>query len=384
MRLAVAGFALVVMCAGCTSKQPQPVEERAPLTVTLARAGLADVPSRFEAGGIVRASATALIASRVMAPVTHVHVRAGDRVRRGAVLVTLDARELRANGTRAVATSLSASEAARGAEADVRAADSALVLARATHERMATLHAKRSATAEELDHAVAALAAAEAQAAGARARLAAASAAREAAQAGVQSAEIGTTYSVLVAPFDAIVAARATDPGSMATPGTPLLTLEDPSRFRFEAPLDEARAALVAVGQTAEIRFDNSPMPADEWIRGRISEIVQVDPASHSFLVKVDLPPGAWGRSGLFGRARFAGPSRRALIVPGSALVNRGQLTFVYMVDSDGRARLRPISVGPAEDDRVEVLAGVGNGDVIVMNPPASLADGVRVAGVRQ
>jgi RND family efflux transporter MFP subunit len=348
------------------------------------RVDLRDIASSFEAGGVVRARATALIASRVMAPINQIHVNPGDRVRRGAALVTLDGREIEANKGRAEAASLSAVESARAAEADVRGAESALVLARATHGRMAGLHDKRSATAQELDEAVAALATAEAQRASAQARVAAANAARDAAQASAEAATVTATYTVLTAPFDGIVTERRADAGSMATPGAPLLVVEDPATYRLEVQLDEARATLVHVGTTVSVRLDNAQNEADAWTSGRVAEIAHVDPASHAFLVKIELPASASLRSGLFGRARFSEPPRRALTLPASALINRGQLTFVYLVDAEARARLRPISVGSADRDRVEILAGLRDGDAIVTNPSPSLADGGRVTGEPQ
>jgi RND family efflux transporter MFP subunit len=244
---------------------------------------------------------------------------------------------------------------------------------------MAGLHTKRSATAQELDQAVAALAAAEAQRSSTQARLAAATAAHEAAQASADAATISATYGAMSAPFDGIVTERHVDPGSMATPGIPLLTLEDPATYRLEVQLDEARAALVRTGQTVSVRLGNTATVDDAWIDGRVAEIARVDPASHSFLVKIDLPTSNTLRSGLFGRARFSGPGRQALTVPTSALITRGQLTFVYVVDGERRARLRPISPGVSDDDRAEVLAGLREGDIIVTNPPASLNDGARV-----
>jgi hypothetical protein len=114
---------------------------------------------------------------------------------------------------------------------------------------------------------------------------------------------------------------------------------------------------------------------------GPVVELARVDPASHAFLVKIDLPPSASLRSGLFGRARVPGPVRRALAIPAAALIARGQLTFVYVVDGEGRARLRPISVGAVDAERVEALAGVQAGDNVVVNAPASLLDGTRVTG---
>jgi RND family efflux transporter MFP subunit len=370
--------------AACSSTPRAAAPEGPPVALPVARAEVTELATRFETGGVVRARGTALIASRLLAPITQVHVRAGDRVRRGAALVTLDAREIRANSARVAAASLSAAESARAAEADVRSAESALVLARATHQRMAGLHAKRSATAQELDQAVAGLAAADAQAASARARLAAANAARDAAQAASESAEIGATYAVLSAPFDGVVTERQADAGSMAMPGATLLTLEDPSAFRLETPIDETRAVLVAAGQPVDVRLDNAAVGADEWIPARVVEVARLDPASHSVLVKIDLPRGSALRSGLFGRARFSGPSRRALTIPVSALITRGQLAFVFLLDGEGRARLRPVSTGAAGNDRVEVLAGVREDDVVVTQPPASLSDGMRVAGVRR
>jgi len=309
-------------------------------------------------------------------------VRAGDRVRPGATLVTLDGREIDANSSRAAATSVSAAESVRAAEADLRAAESGVVLARATNERIQTLFAKRSSTAQEVDQSVAALAAADAQVQAARARLSAATAARDAARAGADSARISATYAVLAAPFDGVVTERHADPGSLATPGMPLVTLEDVSTFRLEVPIDEARARSIAIGQPVDVSIDDGPASADGGsVRGRVGEIARLDSESHTFLVKITLPPGACTRSGLFGRARFSGPARRALVVPRSSVIARGQLSFVYLVDPDGRARLRPVSAGPEDGDRREVLAGVHEGDVLVASPPPALTDGARVSG---
>jgi RND family efflux transporter MFP subunit len=227
------------------------------------------------------------------------------------------------------------------------------------------------------------LAAAEAQRASAQARLAAANAAREAAQAAAEAATISATYAVLSAPFHGIVTERHADPGSMATPGASLLALEDPATYRLEVQLDEARATLVETGQTVSVRLDGALAAGDGWIDGRVAEIARIDPASHGFVAKIDLPTSAALRSGLFGRARFSGPTRRALTVPGPALIKRGQLTFVYVVDGEERARLRPISTGDSDRDRTEVLAGLREGDAVVANPSASLTDGARVTGGR-
>jgi len=372
--------ALASACAA-TPAPPAKGADAPPIPVSLGRADTTDLTVPFEAGGIVRARSTAVIASRIMAPITEVLVRPGDRVRRGAPLVRLDAREIGAAGDRAAAALAAARLSAEAATADTRAADATLDIARQTHERIAGLQAKRSATSQELDQATASLNAADAQVAAAAARAAAAAAARDEAQAAARSAQVSATYAVLTAPFDGIVTERTVDPGTMATPGAPLLTLDDSTAFRLEVGVDEARAAQVTVGAAADVSVGDT---TGAWIRSRIVEIARLDAASHGFVLKLELPDRAPVRSGQFGRARFQGPSRRTLTVPAAALIHRGQLTFVFAVDADGAARLRPISVGAAAGDRVEALAGVRDGDRVVLDPPASLSDGTRVTGDRR
>jgi hypothetical protein len=88
-------------------------------------------------------------------------------------------------------------------------------------------------------------------------------------------------------------------------------------------------------------------------------------------------------RSGVFGRARFAGPTRRAIVVPAAAAVRRGQLTFVYVVGADGRAKLQPVSPGAATGAQLEILAGLRDGERVIAGPPAALSDGAAVTGGR-
>jgi hypothetical protein len=88
-------------------------------------------------------------------------------------------------------------------------------------------------------------------------------------------------------------------------------------------------------------------------------------------------------RSGLFGRARFAGPSRQALAVPASAVVRRGALSVVFIVTADGHAELRVVSIGDRNGDRVTILAGATAGERVIVNPPPALTDGAAVAASR-
>jgi multidrug efflux pump subunit AcrA (membrane-fusion protein) len=371
--------------AACTTAAPPPeaASDAAPIPVSTETAAVGDLATMFEAGGVVRSRLTAPIASRVMAPIAEIHVRPGDRVRAGALLVSLDAREAQANRARAAAALAAADESRRAAETDTAGAEASLQLARATHERIESLFATRSATAQELDQTKAGLSAAEASLRGAQARAAAARAAHEAARASLDAADITSSYVQLTAPFAGIVTTRAADPGAMASPGLPILTLEDPSALQLEVRIDEARAPHVSVGQMVDVALGERGTSDEASLRGSVAEIARVEQASHAFTVKVDVPATAGVRPGQFGRLRFAGPTRQALSVPTSSVVRRGQLSFAFALDADSRARLRPVSIGEAAGGRVEVLTGVKAGDVVVLNPPPSLTDGARVTASR-
>jgi RND family efflux transporter MFP subunit len=367
----IAALSLASLSA-CRTGPPRSADASAsPVRVSTTDVRRVSLPSTFEAAGIVVAASSAAIASRVMATATAVHVRAGDRVRRGATLVTLDRAETTANRSRAMATLASTIEAVSAADGAVKSAEAAMTSARLMRDRLQSLHEKRAATTEERDKAVSAFEAAAGGLQTARANLAAAKASQQAAAAGLEAADAQSTYSTLLAPFDGLVTARLIDPGDMVSPGAALLTIEDTTAFRIETTVDEGRAAYVALGQSAQVAAGDS----DEWLKTAVTELARVSPESHAFLVTLALPPGPTLRSGSFYRVRFAGPPNDALVVPATAVLRRGQLAFVFVVDEERRARLQPVSAGTRIDDVIEILSGLPDGTRVVAHPPAALAD---------
>jgi RND family efflux transporter MFP subunit len=350
------------------------------MTVTTVRATAGDIAQTFEVGGVVRARLTATIASRVTAPIEAFYVTSGARVKRGTPLVALESRALDADVERSRAAATGAVEAVDAAAADVRAAESSLTLARATHDRVRSLFDKRSATAQEWDEALARLQGAEAQAAAARARAAAARSARDAAEAALRGAETARSYASITAPFDGVVAERLVDPGAMANAGATLLVVEDASVLRLHVLVDESRARGISPGSDADVRLDQDAA----WTRGHVAEVGRLDAASHTFLVKLDGPGIQAARSGWFGRARFPIGTRRALTVPATSLVRRGQLVFVYLATPENIVRLRAVVAGEAIGNRVEILAGLTEGDLIVTAVLPGLTDGAAIAGGRR
>ena len=384
IRSAVLVLPLVFGIAACgTTPEARPDNSPA-VAVTTAAASQVDWPAQFDAGGVLRARTTATIASRLLAPVLAVRVRPGDRVRQGQALVDLDAAGLGAQATRAAAAVTAASEGATAAAADVEGAEAALVLAKATHARIAQLRADRAATAQELDEAVAALAAADSRLKGARARRSEAAASLDAVTAARMAANTDASYRTLTAPFDGVVIERSIDPGSMATPGAPLLVIESPSALQLEVRIDASRAAFISLGETVQVHVDTETAgaPAHD---GRVTEISRIDADAHSFGIKISLPETPGWRSGLFGRARFAGAPRRTIVIPASAVIRRGQLSFVFVASMDGHARLRAVSLGetgpggPTGPSGIEVLDGLTAGELVLLTPPPALTDGAKI-----
>ena len=364
-----------VFLIGCSSQtETARTDVAAPIPVTVATVAMTDVADTFEAGGVVQARTTATITARIQAPVLEVRASPGDRVRAGQVLVVLDGTDLAAHARSARAAALAADQGVAAATADQQAAEAALVLARATHERIAGLHARRSATAQELDDATAALRAAEAAAAGAAARGRSAVSLVDSARAAGEAAATTAAFASLTAPFDGVVTEKMVEPGNMAAPGTPLLRLEDTRGFRLEVRVDESRIGQIARGTTVPVSLDSGPGGATITLNGTVSDIGRaMDAGARAFLVKIALPDTAGLRSGTFGRAHFGAAARRALTVPARALVRRGQMTSVLVVEQDV-ARIRLVNVSGTE-----VLAGLSEGEVVIVAAPPSVTDGRRV-----
>lgn len=372
---AVLALVVAASVAACSSHDGSgPDDAGAPVAVKTARAAQADVADTFEAGGVIQARTAATLTARILAPVREVRVAPGDRVRAGQVLVVLDGRDLGAQARGATASVTAAEQRIKAAQAEVRAADASLALARTTFDRISGLQQKGSATQAELDEATAALRAAEARAAGAGARAQEAESGLERARAASEAAGTTESFTRIAAPFTGIVTEKLIDPGNMAAPGTPLLRVEDTRGYRLDVRVDESRVGQISIGSPVSVLVDSAAGRDSTPVEGTVSEISRaVDADARTFLVKIALPDAPGIRSGMFGRARFALSPRTALTVPEEALVQRGQVTSVFVVD-EGVARLRLVRARGRE-----ILAGLTDGETVIVDPPAGLTDGTRV-----
>lgn len=373
--LSAAAALMAGLLAGCSARpEAVPADTAAPIAVTTAPVVMTDMTSAIESGGVVQARTTATITARILAPVREVRVSPGDHVAAGQALIILDASDLAAAARAARAGASAATAGATAAAAERQSAEASLALARATHDRVAGLLAKRSATPQELDDATAGLKGAEARLAAATARALQAQSAIESARAASEQANATESFTVITAPFAGIVTEKMIEPGNMAAPGTPLIRLEDTRGFRLDVRVDESRVRQVRTGASVPVTLDGDAPGKTTSITGTVVEVSRaVDADVRAVLVKIALPDLPGLQSGIFGKARFAGTSRRALSVPREAIVRRGQITSVFVVDQ-GVARTRLVNLSDNE-----VLAGLTESEAVVLSPPNNLTDGNRV-----
>jgi RND family efflux transporter MFP subunit len=368
-------LAILTSCGTEQAKGPEPGAGKPVLVQTVAAAEQA-WPDVYEATGTVRARTAVAIASKVMGYVAEVQVQVGDRVREGQLLVRLDTRDLDAAVRRTDAGMAEARSAVPEVESAIAAAKSNLDLAQTTFKRIQDLADKKSISRQEFDESSARLKGAQAAYEMAESRRAQVQSRIEQAGAEQRSAHITRDYAQITAPFAGVVTARSVEPGALASPGVPLLTVEREGSYRLEASVEESRLGTVHAGQSVNVAIEGCRAPQ------RVSEIVPaVDAASRSYIVKVELNcPSV--RSGMFGRVEFPAGSRPVIAIPAAAVTERGQLRSVFVVEN-GFAHNRLITMGRKSGGALEVLSGLSAGEQVVSPVPPGLEDGARVEVAR-
>jgi RND family efflux transporter MFP subunit len=376
MKKSLWSIPFVLWLAGCGSpREAKPTSQAPPVAVSVVAVGEQQWPSIYEATGTVRARTSAVIAAKLLGYVREVKVQVGERVREGQLLVTLDARDLDVNSRKAEAALDEVRSSVPEADSAVLGAKSNLDLVQTTFNRMQELWNKKSISNQEFDEASAKLKSAQAAYEMARGRRAQLDAQAARVQQDVQSTEVARSYAEITAPFAGVVTAKSVDPGAMAVPGAPLLTIEREGAYRLETSVEESHLSAIRVGQPVSVKLDG----VDRTLEARVSEIVPaVDAASRSYTVKIDLPSLPTLRSGAFGRVSFSLGSRSPLTIPIGAVTARGQLQSVVVAEN-GIAHTRLITAGQQSKDQVEVLSGLSAGETVIFPVPPGLSDGASV-----
>ena len=347
--LASAGAVL----AGCHSSEPVRAAQAETVAARVVESRQQQAPVTVRATGTLHARQTAAISAQVIGRLQEVLVREGDMVRAGQTLAVLEDAALRAAADQAQAM-------VKAAENQQAAAQSNADLAASTLGRYKQLQAQKSVSPQELDEVARRAEGAAVQVDALRAQAAAAKAQESGARAML-------AYARITAPFAGVITARMADPGTVASPGVPLLQIDSAGPLQLQATVDESAIGVIRKGMKINVSIDAAPSldPA-----GTIAEIVPAaDPASHSFLVKIDLAPSSQLRAGMYATAAITTGNRAAIVAPRSAVVMRGSLPCAYVLDGNGIAQLRYVTLGATEGNMVEILSGFSASEKLVDDP---------------
>jgi RND family efflux transporter MFP subunit len=278
----------------------------------------------FPAEAVVEAVQQTTVGAQIAGRVVEVRADAGQQVRKGEVLMRIDARE---------------------AEEAARAANAQYANAKLNYERTKSLVAQKFMSAAALDKA--------------KADYDAAAASRAAAGA-------SESHATIVAPLTGVVARRHAELGDMATPGKPLFTIYEPGGLRVTASIPQYRLNDLRKVTTARVEFPE----LGKWVDATAVKLLPTaDTATHVSQVRVNLPPVPEATPGMFARVHFVVGKTEKLTVPASAVVRRGEVAAVY-VEREGRLSLRQLRLGDAVGaGEIEVLAGLSAGDKVVTDP---------------
>ena len=301
--------------------------------------------------GQVEASRTANISTRVMGIITMLKVKVGDPVNKNQLLATINNQDLLAKRAQMDALIAEAQAALNNAQKDF--------------DRFTILFNQQSATAKELDNVTL-------QYNSAKSRL-------EAAKQMRNEVNASLSYTSLTAPFSGIVTQKLADAGSMASPGMPILTIEQSGSYQVSASVPENLISQIHPGANALINIKS----LDKTIHGLVT---QVNSSSQytggQYIIKVSIPDNE--KKGLYSGmyADISIPSKNAIpggtggdavLVPISSIVYKDQLTGLYTVGSDQTALLRWVRLGKTYGERVEVLTGLAKSEPFITHADGNL-----------
>jgi RND family efflux transporter MFP subunit len=343
-------LALCLLMAACGYEiEPGRTEAQRPVVhgLSLMTVAATALPEAETFVGTLESSDRSVLAARIDGRVGKIAVREGDLVRAGQLLLTIEENP--------------APHRLAEAEGASKAAAARLELAQQTAGRYRQLFAKEAVTPQEMDRISAELEMARQQ--------------QHSAAAAAESARTALAYTRISAPYAARLVRREVEEGTTVLPGTPLLVLDRQGEWRVRAQLPEALFGRVAEGDAVIIEIP----AAGQTLGGKVDEILPAaDPHSRAFEVKVALAGGSRLSSGMFARVSLAGGERPALLVPAEAIVQRGQLSGLYVIE-EGVLHFRLVRTGRRLDEGVEILSGLAAGSTIVAAGAEKAQDGARV-----
>lgn len=403
----IAGLACVVAVAavaGCANKNAAAQNTTQPLPVTAQAAKIGTLVSTFGLTGTIVPARQGNLASVISGTVRDVNVQIGDRVTAGQVLVQIDDSTLQAQLSQDEATLAEAQARLRQESAtnrgnalttssSLQSAQVAYDTALANNQRNESLFRQGYISQQAIDQSRSELAAAAAalrsaqvaaqnasmssgQTSAAQADLASMQAAVSADSAAVENVQTQIAQAAVRAPFDGIVTQRNVDPGSLASPGTPLVQVSQLDPAYVNVGIPDSDLQYVRAGSDATVSVD--ALSGRSW-HGAVDHLnAAAGQGTLTYLARISLPnPDTALKAGMVANVTFiAAHKSGVLIVPRGAIASTDNGNVVYVVDK-GKAKMRPVTVGLQAQDSAQISgAGISAGTLVITQRPDALADG--------
>jgi membrane fusion protein, multidrug efflux system len=297
-------------------------------------------PVERKLDGIIEAVNQGTVAAQTSGRVTAILYDVNDFVPAGEVVVRLRATEQRAGLLQAEAALREAT--AREAEAQTR------------YQRMAEMYDRKVVPKATLDEVAVSRDAAVARLAAARAAL--------------ESAKEGVAYTEVRAPYAGIVTKRLVEIGETVSPGTPLMSGLSLQYLRVNVEVPQSIVAQVRRIKQGAVYVDGRRIEAS-----KVMVFPQASSPSSTFRARLELPENAADLyPGMFVKVGFITGQAERLLVPMRSIIERSEVTAVYVLDASGRTSMRQVRIGERFDDRVEILSGLAAGERIALDPLAA------------
>jgi len=304
-------------------------------TVSVTRASLHEM---VHLDGLIEAVQQSTVSAQTSGTVVELPFDVDDSVAAGDLIVRLEDSEQQSR--------------LRQAEAGLEEARSGLQNARQQFTRIEAIHERGLVSRQEFDQA--------------RNNLSAAQARVERAEAAVAEAQKQLDYTRIIAPYGGILTERHVELGESVNPGQPLLSGLSLEQLRVVVDLPQKYADLARSERQATVTLADGRVLET----GELTFYPYANPETHTFRLRLRLnEPNGSLFPGMLVKVGVPVSSRDALWVPASALVQRSELRAVFVMDQKDQPRLRQVRVGAREEGRLEVLAGLSEGERVVANP---------------
>ncbi|HYW41375.1 MAG TPA: efflux RND transporter periplasmic adaptor subunit [Bryobacteraceae bacterium] len=333
--------------------------------------------------GNIQAVTESPVLSRASGYLKKRYVDIGDRVREGQVLADIDAPELAQQIRQAQAVIDQANSSIEQAEAALLQGRANADLARVTAERWRNLLAKGVVSRQENDTYQSQYQAQQANVEALQKAVAAARSNAGAAEANLARLNELLGYQTVRAPFAGVITLRNVDQGALVTEGSTLLfRLAQTDRLRTYVNVPQADASSIRPGQHAALSIPDLP---GRKFAGEVTRTANaLDPATRTLLTEVQVPnPAGTLMPGMYAEVDLAVPRKDPpLLIPGDTLVVRSDGPQVALVAPDGAVHYTRIQLGRDFGDRLEVLSGLQEGQLLAVNPSDAVREGAKVKPV--